>query len=171
MDTVIGRRSRAVPEPQSGPRALLFRTFPGRLFLASTTIRLLIALVGSLMTLPAVADLFAAVATLGILLSLGIFTVRLLRLANRRLLWRVRRKLIISYVFMGVIPAALILVFFLFGGVVMFMNITTYLFKDGYDDFVDEVAFGGVGDSFAGGGIQDGEGGALARGGPAAVDQ
>ncbi len=136
---MFGRRSHAVPEPQSGPRALLFRTFPGRLFLASTTIRLLLALVGSLVTLPALADLFAAVATLGILLSLAIFTVRLLRLANRRLLWRVRRKLIISYVFMGVIPAGLILVFFLFGGVVMFMNITTYLFKDGYDDFVDEV--------------------------------
>jgi phosphoserine phosphatase RsbU/P len=136
---MFGRRSHAVPEPQSGPRALLFRTFPGRLFLASATIRLLLALVGSLVTLPAVPNLIAAVATLGILLSLAIFTVRLLRLANRRLLWRVRRKLIISYVFMGVIPAGLILVFFLFGGVVMFMNITTYLFKDGYDDFVDEV--------------------------------
>jgi sigma-B regulation protein RsbU (phosphoserine phosphatase) len=136
---MFGRRSRVIPEPQSGPRALLFRTFPGRLFLVSTTVRLFLALLGSLVTLPAFTEVLAAVATLGILLSLGIFTVRLLRLANRRLLWRVRRKLIISYVFMGVIPAGLILVFFLFGGVVMFMNITTYLFKDGYDDFVDEV--------------------------------
>jgi hypothetical protein len=36
-------------------------------------------------------------------------------LAKRRLLWRVRRKLIISYIFMGLVPAALIIGFFVVG--------------------------------------------------------
>ena len=36
--------------------------------------------------------------------------------AKRRLLWRVRRKLIISYIFIGFIPAMLIVAFFLLGG-------------------------------------------------------
>ena len=36
---------------------------------------------------------------------------------QRRLLWRVRRKLILSYIFIGVVPALLIVGFFLLGGV------------------------------------------------------
>ncbi|MGH9311667.1 MAG: PP2C family protein-serine/threonine phosphatase [Vicinamibacterales bacterium] len=114
-------------------------TFPGRLFLVSTAVKLIVSLVGVVVALPAVADLVGAVATLGILVSLGIFSVRLFRLANRRLLWRVRRKLILSYVFVGVVPALLIIVFFLFGGFLMFMNVSAYLFKGGYDDLVEEA--------------------------------
>ena len=44
------------------------------------------------------------------------FLVRGVALAQRRLLWRVRRKLIISYIFIGFIPAILIVAFFLLGG-------------------------------------------------------
>ena len=58
---------------------------------------------------------------------------------KRRLLWRVRRKLILSYVFIGFVPTLLILAFFLFGGSLMFMNVSAYLFKDGYDDLVADV--------------------------------
>ena len=39
---------------------------------------------------------------------------------KRRLLWRVRRKLILSYIFIGVVPALLIVVFFLLGGLLFF---------------------------------------------------
>ena len=53
---------------------------------------------------------------------------------KRRLLWRVRRKLILSYIFIGVVPSLLIVIFFLLGGVLIFMNVSAYLFKDGYDD-------------------------------------
>src|ERR1700750_2238961 len=35
------------------------------------------------------------------------FFVRAIAIARRRLLWRVRRKLVISYIFIGLIPAAL----------------------------------------------------------------
>jgi len=41
----------------------------------------------------------------------GILAVRLARRARSQLLWRVRRKLIISYVFIGVVPAILIVIF------------------------------------------------------------
>ncbi len=50
-----------------------------------------------------------------------------------------RRKLILSYIFIGVIPALLILVFFLFAGSLVFMNVSAYLFKDGYDSIVDDA--------------------------------
>jgi serine phosphatase RsbU (regulator of sigma subunit) len=48
----------------------------------------------------------------------------------------VRRRLILSYIFIGVIPSALILIFFLFAGTLLFMNVSAYLFKDGYDAIV-----------------------------------
>ena len=59
---------------------------------------------------------------------------------KRRLLWRVRRKLILSYIFIGVVPALLIIGFFLLGADVVSMNVSAYLFKDGYDAIVDDIA-------------------------------
>ena len=49
------------------------------------------------------------------------------RSRQRRLLWRVRRKLIISYIFIGFIPAILIVAFFLLGGLLLFSNFSSYL--------------------------------------------
>ena len=73
----------------------------------------------------------------GLAIAVGIFAWRLFVQIKRRLLWRVRRKLILSYIFIGVIPSLLILVFFLFAGSLVFMNVSAYLFKDGYDAIVD----------------------------------
>jgi hypothetical protein len=56
----------------------------------------------------------------------GVFAWRLFVQIKRRLLWRVRRKLILSYIFIGVIPSLLILVFFLFAGSLVFMNVSAY---------------------------------------------
>jgi serine phosphatase RsbU (regulator of sigma subunit) len=51
----------------------------------------------------------------------------------------VRRKLIISYIFIGVVPALLIMGFFLLGAGLVSMNVSAYLFKDGYDAMVEDV--------------------------------
>ena len=48
-------------------------------------------------------------------------------LMNRRLLWRVRRKLILSYIFIGFIPAILLLAFFMLGGVLLFDSFSAYM--------------------------------------------
>ena len=55
------------------------------------------------------------------------FLFRLLVLAKRRLLWRVRRKLILSYIFIGFVPAILIVAFFLLCGLLLFYNFSSYL--------------------------------------------
>ena len=39
----------------------------------------------------------------------------------------------------GVVPSLLIVIFFMLGGVLIFMNVSAYLFKDGYDSMVDYV--------------------------------
>ena len=48
--------------------------------------------------------------------ALTYFVARLIVLAKRRLLWRVRRKLILSYIFIGFVPALLLVAFFLLCG-------------------------------------------------------
>ena len=62
-----------------------------------------------------------------------------IQLLRQRLLWRVRQRLIVSYVFIGVVPALLIVAFFLFGGALMFFNVSAYLFKTGVNDIVGEA--------------------------------
>ena len=62
------------------------------------------------------------------------------RLANRRLLWRVRRKLIISYIFIGCVPAILIVAFFLLGGLLLFSNFSSYLVQNRLKNLADRAS-------------------------------
>ena len=73
--------------------------------------------------------MFATIA--GLLLFAGalLAAIPLLRAINRRLLWRVRRKLTISYIFIGVIPAVLIAAFFLLCGLLLFFNVGGYMVR------------------------------------------
>ena len=142
----MARRStlRPAAAPQPSPRDLLFATWFGRLFLAAAALKFLVA-VWRVITgadpaqLPTAVRVVSGAATLGLAIALGIFAWRLFMQIKRRLLWRVRRKLILSYIFIGVIPSLLILVFFLFAGSLVFMNVSAYLFKDGYDQIVENA--------------------------------
>src|SRR3990170_1247322 len=136
--------SRPAAAPQPGPRELLFVTWFGRLFLIAAGLKVVLA-VGRVVigadpdNLPGFVRVLSAAATIGLAVAIGVFTWRLFILIKRRLLWRVRRKLILSYIFIGVIPSLLILVFFLFAGSLVFMNVSAYLFKDGYDTIVENA--------------------------------
>src|SRR5687767_8479920 len=136
-----GRRA-LLPEPPPGtePRRtavdLLLRSWPGRLFIVSTLLKFLVALIRRIGEPPTFVLAIGTAATLGLLVALGYFLIQLFLLMKRRLLWRVRRKLILSYIFIGVVPALLIIGFFLVGASVMAMNLSAYFFKDGYDEIV-----------------------------------
>jgi phosphoserine phosphatase RsbU/P len=130
-------RPAAAPQPTA--RELLLHTWPGRLFVITAGLKLVIAAWRVAGTVPDAVRVVNSIATVGLAIAVGTFTWRLFVLIKRRLLWRVRRKLILSYIFIGVIPALLILVFFLFAGSLVFMNVSAYLFKDGYDAIVDNA--------------------------------
>ena len=73
-----------------------------------------------------------AVSTIGGLALLAgalILAARLVRKARTQLLWRVRRKLIISYLFIGVVPAILIVTFFVLSGLLLFANLSSFLIR------------------------------------------
>src|SRR2546426_11646652 len=106
----------------------LLGTVPGRAIVIGLAIKLLVSLARALVDhVPrflAVIDTVAGVATVA---GAAYFVFRLLVLAKRRLLWRVRRKLILSYIFMGFIPALLIVAFFVLCGLLLFYNFSSYL--------------------------------------------
>jgi sigma-B regulation protein RsbU (phosphoserine phosphatase) len=132
-----GRRRTPPPpsvEPPRSSRDLLLHTWAGRLFIISTALKLLVALVRPWADVPQLITVLSSAATIGLIVAVSFFIWRLAVLMKHRLLWRVRRKLILSYIFIGVVPSLLIVIFFLLGGVLIFMNVSAYLFKDGYDN-------------------------------------
>jgi sigma-B regulation protein RsbU (phosphoserine phosphatase) len=128
------------PEPQRTTRDLLLRSWPGRLFIVAAGIRLGVAILRLFGELPVFFQVLSTTATIALAVALGYFVARLFVLLRRRLLWRVRRKLILSYIFIGVVPALLIVGFFLLGATVISWNVSAYLFKDGYDEIIEDAA-------------------------------
>ena len=112
----------------SGLRNALFRTLPGRAIVIGLAVKSVVyvlqAIAGSLPPFIGVVD---TVASIALAVGGGVFLVRGVALAQRRLLWRVRRKLIISYIFIGFIPALLLVAFALLGALLLFSNFSSYL--------------------------------------------
>ena len=137
------RSSRPLAPPldrATGLRYALLHTIPGRLIVIGLAIRLalvaLAAIVGGLPTFFSVID---TVAGLAIAIGATYFLYRLFVTAKTRLLWRVRRKLVVSYIFIGFIPAVLIVSFFLLGGFLLFYNLSSYLMQNRLRELGDDA--------------------------------
>ena len=131
-----------MPPDDSGrtARDLLLNSWPGRLFIIAAALKVIVALVRLVGEVPA----FLRVIEHGGdgrpgAFSVLFFLTRLVFLVQRRLLWRVRRKLILSYIFIGVVPSLLILGFFLLSTGFVAGTVGAYLFRDGYDDVTRQV--------------------------------
>ena len=131
----------ASPAPEPAPSAadLLLRSRAGHLFLVSAGTKVLVGILRRIVDPPLAIELVGSAATLGLIVSLFYFLWRLFTLMKRRLLWRVRRKLILSYIFIGAVPALLIISFCLLTANFISMNISAYFFKDAYDGIVEDV--------------------------------
>ena len=123
---------RPLPPPaadrREGVRGALLHTMPGRAIVIALAIKLAVVFVG--LASGGVPPFFAVVDTVaGLAAACGLayFTFRLIVLAKRRLLWRVRRKLILSYVFIGFVPALLLVGFSLLCGFLLFYSFSSYL--------------------------------------------
>ena len=120
-------------------RALLLHSWAGRLFLVAASLKVVLGLLRQAYDLPPLLALLSSGATIALAVAVGWFVWRLFMLMKRRLLWRLRRRLILSYIFIGVVPALLIVAFFVLGAWTVTMNLSAYLFKDGYDDIGDDA--------------------------------
>ncbi len=117
-----------VADRRAGLSGALLRTLPGRAIVIGLAIKVAIALLGQIAgSVPSFLRIVDTVAGLAIAAGATYFIFRLSIIAKRRLLWRVRRKLILSYIFIGFVPALLIVAFFLLCGYLLFYNFGSYL--------------------------------------------
>jgi sigma-B regulation protein RsbU (phosphoserine phosphatase) len=118
----------------------LLRTLPGRAIVAGVVVKALIFLVGVAAPLPAFLRALDTVGSVAVAIGGAYFLVRGLAFAQQRLLWRVRRKLIISYIFIGFIPSLLIVAFFLLGALFLFSNFSSYLVQNRLTSITDRMS-------------------------------
>ncbi len=109
-------------------RRLLLERWPGWLLLGGLGLKLVAMLVEWAAGTTIVGGLLGTLARLGIIVGGAIVGWWLFQRARTRLLWRVRERLIVSYLFIGVVPALLIAVFFLFGMLLLVFGVSAYLF-------------------------------------------
>ena len=129
-------------ERRQGVRHALLRTLPGRAIVLGLVARLAVYIVGVVLgSAPPVLGVVDTAASVALAVGAGYFVFRLLVTAKRRLLWRVRRKLILSYIFIGFIPALLIVAFFLLSGFLLFYNFSSYLVQSRLRALADESRF------------------------------
>jgi sigma-B regulation protein RsbU (phosphoserine phosphatase) len=117
----------------------LLQSLPGRLFLLTGGTLSILLLLQQVVALPAFLEMLRRVVALGLIGSMGwLLWVGFAR-NRRRFLWRVRRKLLLSYVLLGLTPVILVAAFALVGGVVLYTNVTQYVFREGFNDFVENI--------------------------------
>ena len=123
-------------------RRWLFGTLPGRILLAGVAIKIVTFIAAGVA--PAsmrVLDLVDAAGGLALIFVACYGAARGVMWAKRRMLWRVRRKLILSYVFVGLVPGLLIVAFFLLAGLMLFFNVSSYLVRSRVSGLVDQTQF------------------------------
>lgn len=117
-------------------REILTQHWLGRLFVAVLVVRILVMPFELVGIENALLALLRKVANL-LLIGIGLYGgVRLWLIVQRRLLWRVRRRLVLSYVLMGLVPVLLVGLFFLFAGWLFLMNVGSYLVLRSLDERV-----------------------------------
>ena len=87
-----------------------------------------------------------SVTTVVVIGAIAYLLVPLIVGLQRRLLWRVRRRLILSYVLIGLIPVLLVGIFFLLAGFLILLSASSYLVELSLEDLVNEarIAANGV---------------------------
>jgi phosphoserine phosphatase RsbU/P len=121
----------------------LRRRWPGRILLvglAAKTLEGMARLVAGSPG-PVWLETIDAVGTLALVLVAGYGVARGLNWTRRRLLWRVRRKLILSYVFVGLVPSLLIVTFFLTAGLLLVRSVASYLVQTRLTAHAEEARF------------------------------
>ena len=86
-------------------------------------------------------ELIDTLGDLAIIVGTLIVALRLFVKMKAAMLWRVRRKLTLSYIFMGFVPALLIIVFFMVAGLLLFLNIGAYMMRSELTRLVDSTRF------------------------------
>jgi len=107
----------------------LSRTFAGRLLLIALVIKAVLWIARAAGPGSTIVATVNALSSALLLVALVIIGYRLYAHAKHLVLWRVRRKLMLSYVLVGLVPILLLLVFFTIAGLLLFFNFGGYVLR------------------------------------------
>jgi len=134
--------ARLTVDRRAGVRGALLHTLPGRVIVVGVALKLAVLSVITLLgTDSPFLNVVDRVAGLAAAVGAGYFLVQLILLAKRRLLWRVRRKMMISYLFIGFVPAFFLVAFSLLCGFLLFLNFSSYLVQARLQSLSDRAEF------------------------------
>ena len=122
-------------------RSWLLRTFPGRALVLGAAIKAITWPINLLSAPPPAIEAIDMVGSLALLFTAAYGLTRFAVWAKRGLLWRVRRKLILSYIFVGVVPALLVITFFLLSGLILAFNVSSFLVQSRLRNLTDQARF------------------------------
>jgi phosphoserine phosphatase RsbU/P len=122
-------------------RQWLTGTFVGRALLVGASVKLIAFLLSLVAGRSRGLDAVDAIGDIALVAATVAFGYRVYLDVKRRLLWRVRRKLIVSYIFIGFVPVLLIISFFLVSGALLFFNVSAYMLRTRIATLVDQARF------------------------------
>jgi serine phosphatase RsbU (regulator of sigma subunit) len=123
-------------------RDWLIGTFAGRALIIGIVIKsATLALAATGAPLTGALGVIDTIGGISLFVGASVLAYRLFVAAKRRLLWRVRRKLTLSYIFIGFVPALLIISFFLLSGLLLFLNIGSYMVRTRVAALADQAQF------------------------------
>jgi len=117
----------------------LTRTFVGRLLLLALAIKVVVWTARASGAASTLVSTVNAVSSALLLVALVLIGYRLYVHAKRLVLWRVRRKLILSYVFVGVVPVLLLVLFFSIAGLILIANVGGYMLRSRLSTVVERA--------------------------------
>jgi sigma-B regulation protein RsbU (phosphoserine phosphatase) len=121
-------------------RRWLTGTFTGRLLAIGAGAKLLALLVRALRP-SRVVEALDTVADVTLVVALLLLAFRLYRDVKGVLLWRVRRRLTVSYIFIGFVPVLLIIILFLTAGLILFFNVSQYVARGAVTTLTEQAFF------------------------------
>ena len=134
--------ARLTVDRRAGVRGALLHTLPGRVIVVGIALKLAVLAAGVLLGAESpFLSVVDRVAGLAAAVGVSYFLVQLILLAKRRLLWRVRRKLLVSYIFIGFFPAFFLVAFSLLCGFLLFLNFSSYLVQARLQSLSDRAEF------------------------------
>jgi len=117
----------------------LTRTFVGRMLLLSLGIKAVVWTVRAASQSMTALSGLNSVATALLLIAVVAIGYRTYVHVKSVVLWRVRRKLTLSYVFIGLVPVLLLVLFFSVAGLLLFVNVGGYLLRGRLTTLVDRA--------------------------------
>ena len=137
-------RFRSFSSRDSAVRAVrrwLTGTFSGRVLLTAALIKLAAAVLRRVAPGPSIVETIDTVGDLALVVGAIALAYRLFSEVRGVMLWRVRSKLTISYIFIGFVPVLLLIILSLTAGAVLFFNVSQYVAGKGVTSIVDQARF------------------------------